>query len=119
MQQMHQGINPNASSGAFGSMHSPHAPTNGSNGATPGSVDQGQAEIAPPSSAGAPLTAGTENADKADGAEKKSKKDKDKDIRLVYSDNEVSPEEKMASLPRYAFNPAEHSQNGVPQAVAA
>lgn len=37
--------------------------------------------------------------------EKKSKKDKDKS-KLVYSDNEVSPEEKMAQLPRYAFVPA-------------
>lgn len=38
--------------------------------------------------------------------EKKSKKDKDKS-KLVYSDNEVSPEEKMAQLPRYAFVPTE------------
>lgn len=37
--------------------------------------------------------------------EKKSKKDKDKNIKLVYSDNDVSPEEKMAQLPRYAFAP--------------
>lgn len=39
--------------------------------------------------------------------EKKSKKDKEKDksVKLVYSDNEMSPEEKMAKLPRYAFVP--------------
>ncbi len=39
--------------------------------------------------------------------EKKVKKDKDKDkpTKLVYSDNEMSPEEKMAKLPRYAFVP--------------
>jgi hypothetical protein len=37
--------------------------------------------------------------------EKKGKKDKDKG-KLVYSDNDVSPEEKMAQLPRYAFVPA-------------
>ncbi|CBF74870.1 hypothetical protein AN4021.2 [Aspergillus nidulans FGSC A4] len=37
--------------------------------------------------------------------EKPSKKDKSKQSRLVYSDNETSPEEKMARLPRYAFNP--------------
>ncbi len=37
--------------------------------------------------------------------EKKGKKDKDRG-KLVYSDNEVSPEEKMAQLPRYAFVPA-------------
>ena len=40
----------------------------------------------------------------APGEEKKSKKDKDKS-KLVYSDNEISPEEKMAQLPRYAFVP--------------
>ncbi|KAL8675782.1 MAG: hypothetical protein Q9224_007384, partial [Gallowayella concinna] len=41
-----------------------------------------------------------------DGAEdKKGKKDKDKNAKLVYSDNEISPEEKMAHLPRYAFAP--------------
>lgn len=37
--------------------------------------------------------------------EKPSKKDKSKPARLVYSDNETSPEEKMAKLPRYAFVP--------------
>ncbi|RDW93524.1 putative C2H2 finger domain protein [Aspergillus mulundensis] len=42
----------------------------------------------------------------AEGAEEKpSKKDKSKQSRLVYSDNETSPEEKMAKLPRYAFVP--------------
>jgi hypothetical protein len=35
--------------------------------------------------------------------EKKGKKDKN--MRLVYGDNEVSPEEKMAQLPKYAFTP--------------
>lgn len=44
---------------------------------------------------------------KAEGAadEKKGKKEKDKNVKMVYSDNEVSPEEKMAQLPRYAFAP--------------
>ena len=37
--------------------------------------------------------------------EKKGKRDKDKATKLVYSDNETSPEEKMAQLPRYAFVP--------------
>lgn len=46
-------------------------------------------------------------AGKAEGVadEKKGKKEKDKNVKLVYSDNEVSPEEKMAQLPRYAFAP--------------
>jgi hypothetical protein len=37
--------------------------------------------------------------------EKKPKKEKDKNTKMVYSDNEFSPEEKMAKLPRYAFVP--------------
>ncbi|KAK3391390.1 hypothetical protein B0T20DRAFT_423604 [Sordaria brevicollis] len=37
----------------------------------------------------------------AEAAEKKSKS-KDKNMRMVYGDSEVSPEEKMALLPRYA-----------------
>jgi hypothetical protein len=39
--------------------------------------------------------------------EKKAKKEKEKNVKLVYSDNDVSPEEKMARLPRYAFVPEE------------
>ena len=53
------------------------------------------------------------NADKTEpkasenNGDKKAKKDKDKDKanKLVYSDDKVSPEEKMANLPRYAFVP--------------
>ena len=37
--------------------------------------------------------------------ENKGKKVKDKNTKLIYSDNEISPEEKMAQLPRYAFVP--------------
>ena len=36
-------------------------------------------------------------------SEKKAKKDKP--MKMIYSDNEVSPEEKMAKMPRYAFVP--------------
>lgn len=35
--------------------------------------------------------------------EKKDKKEKAKAAHLVYSDQETSPEEKMAKMPRYAF----------------
>jgi hypothetical protein len=35
----------------------------------------------------------------------KKEKDKNKTSKLVYSDNDVSPEEKMARMPRYAFTP--------------
>ena len=40
---------------------------------------------------------------KPEGGEKKSKKDKP--MKMIYSDNEISPEEKMALMPRYAFIP--------------
>lgn len=43
-----------------------------------------------------------EAADKASDSTEKPKKEKAK-FRLVYSDGKVSPEEKMAMLPRYAF----------------
>lgn len=38
--------------------------------------------------------------------EKKARKEKDKSTKLVYSDNETSPEEKMAKLSRYAYVPS-------------
>ena len=37
--------------------------------------------------------------------DKKVKKEKEKSTRLIYSDNHISPEEKMAQMPRYAFAP--------------
>lgn len=52
--------------------------------------------------------------------EKKSKKEKDKDkvTKLVYSDNDISPEEKMARMPRYTFDPAKNKdENGLGGAV--
>ncbi len=49
----------------------------------------------------------TEQAPAEAGEEKTSKKEKEKNkaTKLVYSDNDVSPEEKMARMPRYAFTP--------------
>ncbi|CZS98862.1 related to zinc finger protein [Rhynchosporium agropyri] len=41
--------------------------------------------------------------DKPEQIEKKSKKEKP--IKMIYSDNEWSPEERMAKMPRYAFVP--------------
>ena len=35
--------------------------------------------------------------------DKKSNNKKDRSIKLIYSDNDISPEEKMAALPRYTF----------------
>jgi hypothetical protein len=40
-------------------------------------------------------------------AKKDKEKEKPKSTRLVYSDNETSPEEKMAMMPKYAFTPAQ------------
>ncbi|RFU33757.1 hypothetical protein B7463_g2549, partial [Scytalidium lignicola] len=53
----------------------------------------------------------TDAAEKTETTEKKSKKDKP--IRMIYSDNEVSPEEKMAKLPRYAFVPEEKNETAL------
>lgn len=41
--------------------------------------------------------------EKAEVTEKKTKKDKP--MKMIYSDNDVSSEEKMAKMPRYAFVP--------------
>ena len=53
--------------------------------------------------------------------EKKSKKEKEreKESKMIYSDNEISPEEKMAKLSRYAFNPEEREEMVLGDASAA
>ncbi|KAL8920499.1 MAG: hypothetical protein Q9208_006249 [Pyrenodesmia sp. 3 TL-2023] len=117
MQQMHQGQlsgppNPpdspfNNSRGAGGPFSMPQfpSPIPASQHAT--SLDElvsGAARDAEKASGSAPNVNGGSKAEGA-GDEKKSKKEKDKNVKLVYSDNEVSPEEKMARLPRYAFAP--------------
>ena len=38
-------------------------------------------------------------------SEKKGKKDKERITRMVLTDDDISPEEKMAQLPRYAYVP--------------
>uniref|UniRef100_L2FS14 C2H2 finger domain-containing protein n=1 Tax=Colletotrichum fructicola (strain Nara gc5) TaxID=1213859 RepID=L2FS14_COLFN len=43
--------------------------------------------------------------DEEAAGEKKSKKDKEKNVRMVYADTEVSPEERMAQLRKYAWTP--------------
>ncbi|KHJ36154.1 putative c2h2 finger domain-containing protein [Erysiphe necator] len=45
---------------------------------------------------------------KAEKIEKKLKKEKS--MKMIYSDNELSPEEKMVMMPRYAFIPDEKSE---------
>lgn len=56
---------------------------------------------ASPSGNGVTPVATTTEAPKTE--EKPTKKEKPK-VRLVYSDETMSPEEKMAQLPRYAFS---------------
>ena len=55
--------------------------------------------------------------------EKKSKKEKekekDKGTKMIYSDNETCPEEKMAKLSRYAFNPQAREETVLGDAATA
>lgn len=51
--------------------------------------------------------------------EKQAKKDKAKQMRLVYPDNETSPEEKMARMPRYAFAPDRQGETVLEELPAA
>ncbi|KAF2278920.1 uncharacterized protein EI97DRAFT_431159 [Westerdykella ornata] len=71
----------------------------------PAQVPPGQISQPPPSALSASVdelisSAAAASAPAPDAAEKKSKKDKN--IKLIYFDESVSPEEKMAKLPRYA-----------------
>ncbi|EXJ68675.1 uncharacterized protein A1O5_08469 [Cladophialophora psammophila CBS 110553] len=54
-----------------------------------------------------PTTTKDEASEDKAGSRKDKEKEKPKATRLVYSDNETSPEEKMAMLPKYAFTPVQ------------
>jgi len=72
-------------------------------GESPSSVSVPAPNVAQPQptdAAAAPAAAATPEA-----SNKKAKKDKDKATKMVYSDDQFSPEEKMAKLSRYAFAP--------------
>jgi hypothetical protein len=61
-------------------------------------------------------TPAPESAEKPDAAaEKKAKKEKP--IKMIYSDNELSPEEKMAMMPRYAFVPEGETESSLVDAT--
>lgn len=60
-----------------------------------------------PGSANEPASKTTESTDK----DKPSKKDRAKPTRMIYSHETVSPEERMAQLPRYAFDRAQFPDN--------
>ncbi|KAF4965594.1 hypothetical protein FSARC_6616 [Fusarium sarcochroum] len=49
--------------------------------------------------------AGIKPANKPEGEDGGDKKKKEKKARMFYDDAEISPEERMAALPRYAFTP--------------
>jgi hypothetical protein len=61
------------------------------------------APVQPAAEAEATSTPVPEPVEKSEPTEKKSKKDKP--VKMIYSDNDMSPEEKMAQMPRYAFVP--------------
>ena len=126
MQQMHQGQLPGTPNPTDRShVAQQQQGQNGALGGPPGPGPLSDLLPAPPLSANATslddlLSGAAKDADKvavvaetkselakieepAEG--KKGKKDKDKNMKLIYSDNEVSPEEKMAQMPRYAFAP--------------
>lgn len=51
-----------------------------------------------------PETANSAVPEAAPAEEKKSKKDKDKNVKMIY-DDEISPEERLALMPKYAYVP--------------
>jgi hypothetical protein len=61
-------------------------------------IRMAEAGIKPPRKSETP--AATEEA----APEKKPKKDKDKNVQMIYED-ELSPEERLAMMPRYAYTP--------------
>ena len=107
LQQMHQGQVPGPATSPFSEQQPNYLNGNSINAAPSNDPGQPSTQVF----AGTTTSPGQPNDIKEEGKsvdasiEKKSKKDKDKDVRLVYSDNDVSPEEKMARLPRYAFDP--------------
>ncbi|KAI4085996.1 MAG: hypothetical protein LQ344_007945 [Seirophora lacunosa] len=117
MQQMHQGQltgppNPpdspfNNSRGAGGPFTKPHFPSSIPASANATSLDELVSDAARDAEKAANAAASSKAAVQAEppAEDKKGKKEKDKNVKMVYSDNEVSPEEKMAQLARYAFAP--------------
>lgn len=92
-------------------------------GQLPGSPPVSQSVSANASSLDDLLSGAAKDADnakvKTEAGEKKVRKEKDKNIKLVYSDNGVSPEEKMAQLQRYAFTPAAEQDGSAEGAITA
>ncbi|RAK81118.1 putative C2H2 finger domain protein [Aspergillus fijiensis CBS 313.89] len=114
MQQMHMGHTVPPTTTMNGADKAPGAAAE-STGLS-GSVDDlisgaaKQAEAATATATPPTMTTTTTTGGKsAEGEDQKPKKDKSK-ARLVYSDNETSPEEKMARLSRYAYVPDQRGE---------
>jgi hypothetical protein len=120
MQQMHQGQHPGQRSLSFS-----ETPTqNGNQASTSANGTPVQSTtVVSTNDTPQPTQEAKENKAETKPAEgtteKKSKKDKDKEVKLVYSDNEVSPEEKLAKLARYAFDPKDREETVLGQPTAA
>ncbi|KAH7066092.1 RING-6 protein [Paraphoma chrysanthemicola] len=94
----------------FPGQPAPFSPTNGAAPARPGSVPGQGGALPPRPGFGAPpdaiqssiddLIAGVQREVPEKKEDKKSKKEKN--MRLIYNDDIISPEEKMATLPRFA-----------------
>ncbi|KAI9851577.1 MAG: hypothetical protein M1838_003288 [Thelocarpon superellum] len=124
MQQLHQGQ-------ALGPP--PHAPAEAAPGGFPGGFPGASSNgdtgapglgsaslVSPLQNTTLSATPGRDAAKATEPAgEKKGKKDKDKATKMVYSDDQVSPEEKMARLPRYAFAPSRKTESVLDDATTA
>ena len=121
MQQLHQGQVPESISSPYNGQPLP-ATTDSQRVSVTGAYPV-PGTVPPPSSTPVPPPAPSEvklETKGTDGStDKKAKKDKDKDVKLVYSDNDISPEEKMATLSRYAFEPREREETVLGNVTAA
>ncbi|KAF2090157.1 hypothetical protein K490DRAFT_71809 [Saccharata proteae CBS 121410] len=104
LQQMHQGQYP-----ANGAPGATSEQSNGQGQAGPNTQPSGDSGLGASVDELIASAGGLKPAESNEAAPEKKNK-KDKVIRLVYSDNEVSPEEKMAEMPRYAFNPKDKQE---------
>lgn len=111
MQQLHHGQVSSQSPGATPESSAAPASQNGHVYSGAGTTNQPLAASVNDLVSGAAKAAESQNSPtpKPEGTaeEKPSKKEKEKAkaTKLIFSDNETSPEEKMAKLPRYAFVP--------------
>ena len=129
MQQMHQGQIPGPPNPADPRLQTgisqngasappPSAPEDANAGQSLDDLISGAAKDA---QAQAAAKTGEEPTDKKgeEPTEKKGKKEKGKATKLVYSDEQISPEEKMAGLSRYAFVPDRKPETVLQDANAA